>query len=206
MMSLMPDGLRTVWSIGGPRGLIDAIRPRLVSRTQFVRFAIDLETWNPPRAAEPSVEIRHGLDELERLRQRSGGLPSEFHLDRLRGARRPYLGFYDGQIGHVSWLFTPVDRPRLITLGPDEVELDGAFTLPAARGRRLLTAVECAILLDARREGYARAYTHVAIDNVASLRGVAKTGFSPAGLVTLRWTLGLPWISYIAEHMVGLPV
>ena len=206
MMGLMPDGLRTVWSIGGPRGVIDAIRPRLVSRTQFVRFAIDLETWKPPCAAEASVEIRHGLDELERLRQRSGGLPSEFHLDRLRGARRPYLGFHDGQIGHISWLFTPDDRPRLITLGPDEVELDGAFTLPAARGRGLLTAVECAILLDARGQGYARAYTHVAVDNVASRRGVAKTGFSPIGLVTLRWTLGVPWTSYVAESPPSLMV
>jgi GNAT superfamily N-acetyltransferase len=186
--------------------MIEAIKPRLVSRTQFVRFAIDLRTWEPPRAAAPSVEIRRGLDELERLRQRDEPLPSEFYLDRLRGARRPYLGFYDGRIGHISWLFTPGDRPRLIALGPDDVELDGAFTLPEARGRGLLTAVEFAILLDARREGYARAYTHVAVDNVASLRGVRKTGFSPAGLVTLRWTLGLPWISYIAEQVAALPL
>jgi len=206
MIGLMPEGLRTFWTINGPRGVFDAIRPRLVSRTQFVRFAIDLETWRPPHAAPSSVEVRHGLDELERLRRHREDLPSEFYLDRLRGARRPYLGFHDGRVGHISWLFTPVERPRLITLGPDEVELDGAFTLPEARGQGLLTAVECAILLDARREGYARAYTHVAVDNVASLRGVRKTGFTPAGIVTLRWTLGLSWTSYIAEHAAEPPV
>jgi RimJ/RimL family protein N-acetyltransferase len=114
----------------------------------------------------------------------------------LRRVRRPYLGFCDGEIGHVSWLFTPRDRSRLIVLRPEEVELDGAFTLPAARGRGLLTMVECAILLDARREGYARAYTHVAVDNVASIRGVKKTGFREVGVVTLRWTLGHRSVSY----------
>ena len=160
--------------------MIDAIKPRLGSQTHFIRFEIDLQTWQPPWTPPASVEVRRGLDELERLRRGEPRLPTEFYLDRLRGARRPYLGFHDGRIGHISWLFTPGDRPRLITLGPDEVELDGAFTLPEARGHRLLTAVECAILLDARSEGYTRAYTHVAVDNVASLRG-AETGFSPAG-------------------------
>jgi ribosomal protein S18 acetylase RimI-like enzyme len=186
--------------------VIEAIRPRLASRTQFVRFAIDLRTWEPPRSAPPAVQVRQGLYELVRLRGSDEALPSEFYLDRLRGGRRPYLGFVEGRIGHISWLFTSDDRPRLIALGPDEIELDGAFTLPAARGRGLLTAVECAMLLDAKREGYARAYTHVAVDNVASLRGVAKTGFSSAGVVTLRWTLGLHWISYIAEQVTGLPL
>jgi GNAT superfamily N-acetyltransferase len=152
------------------------------------------------------VEVRQGLDELERVRRHHGHLPTEFHLDRLRGAHRPYLGFHDGRIGHISWLFTPGDHPRLIALGRAEVELDGAFTLPEARGQGLLTAVECAILLDARREGYTKAYTHVAVDNVASLRGVRKTGFSPAGLVTLHWTLGLPWMTYIAEQAAALPL
>ena len=206
MISSMPAAFRTFWQVTGPRGVVEAIKPRLASQTRFVRFAIDLHAWEPPRPTPPSVEIRHGLEELERLRRRQGGLSSEFHLDRLRGARRPYLGFCDGQIGHISWLFTPDDRPRLIVLRPEEVELDGAFTSPEARGRGLLTAVECAILMDAKREGYARAYTHVAVDNVASLRGVQKTGFSAVGIVTLRWTLGLPRISYAEEGASALPV
>ena len=205
MIALMSQRLRTFWQVNGPRGVIEAIKPRVASRKQFVRFEIDLNTWEP-RAAPATVDVRHGLDELERVRRRRAHLPTEFYLDRVRGARRPYLGFHDGQIGHISWLFTPSDRPRLIELGSGEVELDGAFTLPEARGQGLLTAVECAILLDARREGYTKAYTHVAVDNVASLRGVRKTGFIPAGVVTLHWTLGLSWMTYIAEHAAALPV
>src|SRR5262249_2126761 len=150
--------------VGGPRAVVDGIKARLSSKTRWVRLAIDLDAWQP-RSIPPSVEIRRGIEELERLRERREGLPSEFYLDRLRGGCRPYLGFWDGQIGHISWLFTPEQGSRLIDLGAGEVELDGAFTLPEARGRGLLTAVECAILMDAKDEGYARAYTHVAIDN-----------------------------------------
>jgi len=204
ILPLVPDRIRTFWSVNGPRGVIDAVKPRISSRKQFVRFEIDLLTWEPPRATA-GVEVRHGVDELERVRRHRSDLPTEFYLDRVRAARRPYLGFFDGQIGHISWLFTPNDRPRLISLGDGEVELDGAFTLPGARGRGLLTAVECAILLDARREAYTKAYTHVAVDNVASLRGVRKTGFVPAGVVTLRWTLGVPRTTFVAQPAAEVP-
>ncbi len=205
MVALVPDRFRTFWKLNGPRGVVDAVKPRIASRKQFVRFEIDLRTWTPPPAPAASVEVRHGLDELERVRGQRPDLPIEFHLGRVRGARRPYLGFHDGQVGHISWLFTPGDHPRLIVLGSSEVELDGAFTLPEARGQGLLTAVERAILLDARREGYTKAYTHVAVDNTASLRGVRKTGFVPAGIVTLRWTLGVPRTTYVAEPAAALP-
>jgi GNAT superfamily N-acetyltransferase len=203
MITLMPEALSTLWRVAGPRGVFQALKPRLASRMRCVRFAIDLHDWAPPRAT-PSVEVRHGIAELERLRQRRAGLPPQFYLDRLRGVRRPYLGFWDGQIGHISWLLTPSDRPRLIVLGPEEVELDGAFTLPEARGRGLLSAVECAMLADAKSEGYARAYTHVAADNIASLRGVKKTGFSEIGILTQHWMLGVQWISHAEEKATVL--
>jgi len=196
--TLLSDRICTFWRLNGLRGALDAVRPRIASRKEFVRFEIDLSTWEP-RHVPAGVEVRRGLDELERVRRNRSDLPTEFYLDRVRAARRPYLGFFDGQIGHISWLFTPSDRPRLIALGDGEVELDGAFTLPEARGRGLLTAVECAILLDARREGYTTAYTHVAVDNVASLRGVRKTGFLPAGVVTLRWTLGVARTTFVVQ-------
>lgn len=194
----MPVVLRTMWQVAGPRGFAAAVRLRMRSTIEFVRLGVDLQAWEPIVPA-PSVEVRSGLEELERLR-RTRRLPPQFYLDRLRGARRPYLGFVDGEIGHISWLFTPGAGRRLLPLQPDEVELDGAFTLPQARGRALLTAVESAMLVDARSEGYLRAFTHVAVDNIASLRGVRKTGFTPVGVVTLRWILGLSFVSFSADQ------
>jgi RimJ/RimL family protein N-acetyltransferase len=81
--------------------------------------------------------------------------------------------------------------------------LDGAYTLPQFRGRGLLSAVERAILDDAKREDQRHAYTHVALDNVASLRGVMKTGFRPVGVLDWRWVLGAALVRY-EESLISL--
>jgi len=179
----------------GTRGAYEAIRTRLYSGGDYVRFAVDLTAWQPPAATDPAIEIRRGLAELVRART-SLAAPPQFYEDRVRGARRPYLGVWNGGVGHISWVFTHDDRTRLIRLRPGEVELDGAYTFPEYRGRGLLSAVERAILSDVKREGFQVAYTHVAVENRSSLRGVRKTGFRPVGIVRLRWLLGAPRARY----------
>jgi GNAT superfamily N-acetyltransferase len=172
----------------------DALRARLYDRQRYLRFTIDLRAWESTGVGSTEVEIRAGLGALVAFRESSSQtLPLEFYADRLQGARHPYLGLIDGHVGHISWMLTHGDHTRLIRLKPLEVELDFAYTFPEFRGRRLLTVVEQAILTDARRRGALTAYTHVAESNVASIRGVLKTGFRVAGTVTLRWLLGIAW-------------
>lgn len=180
----------------GWSGVRQALRARLWGGGDFVRFAVDLATWQPAGTTDPAVEIRRGLIDLRAVRA-SLAAPRQFYEDRVRGARRPYLGLYDGSVGHISWVFTPGDRTRLIRLRPGEVELDGAYTFPSHRGRGLLSAVERAILDDVKGEGARVAYTHVSVENRASLRGVRKTGFRPVGIVRLRWLLGFALRRYI---------
>jgi predicted GNAT family acetyltransferase len=142
------------------------------------------------------VEAREGtLEELRRFRE-NRRLPAQFYLDLTHGARRFYLGFADGVVGHISWVYAEGDHVPHMRLGPGEIMLEGAYTFGAARGRGLLSAVERAALNDARREGKRRAFTHVSTDNRASLRGVWKTGFRPVGLLTWRWILGVRIIRY----------
>ncbi len=186
------SALIQVWKLDGFPAVARALRVRLGHRADFVRFAIDLTEWDPP-PPDPRVEIRAGLAELRRFRRNSRArLSAEFYADRIQGARRPYLGLVDGTVGHISWMLRHGDRARLVRLAPREVELDFAYTFPGARGRGLLSAVERAILTDAKRDGAATAYTHVGVDNIASIRGVLKTGFVAVGTVTLTWTLGVP--------------
>lgn len=183
-----------VWRASGVRGLVTALCSRAWQRLRFVQFRIDLETWDPGPLPATPLEVRKGLDELAVFREHAGpALPVQFFQDEMHGAARPYLGLWQGEVGHISWLFTTGGHGRrlhLVPLGPGEVELDGAFTFRAFRGKGLLSVVEREILRDAKREGARVAYTHVEADNIASIKGVLKTGFTPHGIVTFRRLLG----------------
>jgi hypothetical protein len=190
--------VRVFWQLRGMESVCGLVRSKLFWHGRFVRFHVDLSHWQPrgPMAGS-GVEAREGtLDELRKFRRTTPGLPKEFFTDRTHGVRRFYLGLADGRIGHISWVFTSANRPLQIRLAPDEIMLDGAYTLPASRGRGLLSAVERVILDDAKKEGKRHAYTHVSVDNAASLNGVLKTGFRPIGILGWRWLLGVPILHF----------
>jgi predicted GNAT family acetyltransferase len=186
-----------VWSASGATGIVKALRSRAWQRVRFVQFRIDLRAWTPPPPPSPPLEVRRGLPELVRFRDGAPStLPVQFFQDEMHGAERPYLGLWDGGVGHISWLFTAGGHGRrlhLVDLGPHDVELDGAFTFRAFRGKGLLSAVEWEMLRDAQRAGARVAYTHVEEDNVASIKGVMKTGFVAHGIVTFSRLLGFEW-------------
>lgn len=196
-MTPMFESIVHVWTAEGAKGLVKAVRSRAWQRLRFVQFRIDLDAWEPGPPPMPSLDIRKGLPELIRFREHAGSaLPVQFFQDEMHGASRPYLGLWQGEVGHISWLFTSGERGRrlrLVQLGPDDVELDGAFTFRAFRGKGLLSAVEREMLRDAKREGARVAYTHVEADNVASIKGVLKTGFTAHRIVTFSRVLGLGW-------------
>lgn len=180
-----------LWNLRGAGGIVDILRRKLYWRQVSIRFVVDLQTWSIEPRSTPGMVVREvTLDELRGLRTPDHALA--FYTDRTHGGRRCYVGFVDGEMASISWVFGAGDRVRHMRLRSGEIMLDGAFTLARFRGRGLLSAVERAILDDARREGMRVAYTHVAVDNRASLRGVAKTGFRPAGVLTRRWILGVP--------------
>jgi GNAT superfamily N-acetyltransferase len=176
------------------------VRSRTWQRLRLVQFRIDLDAWDPGPPPTPPLEVRHGLPELISFRERAeAALPVQFFQDEMHGASRPYLGLWQGEVGHISWLFSTGGHGRrlhLVHLGSGEVELDGAFTFRAFRGKGLLSAVEREILRDAKREGARVAYTHVEEDNIASIKGVLKTGFVPHGIVTFSRLFGIEWIRW----------
>ena len=187
------SAVRAIVSSEGWTGLWHRGRTRFFSRARFGRWETDLTRWVPPPPPTGPVEIRRLDPEGLAQVRRSAGTPLhwEFYADLLHGARCCYVGWYDGQIAHISWLLTSADMTRTIHLEPGEVELNYAYTEPAFRGRGLLSAVQSAMLRDAQRSGIRRAYTHVAVDNTTSARAVSKTGFSLAGTLTLTWIIGL---------------
>lgn len=196
-MTPLFGSIARVWSASGAAGLVGALRSRTWQRLRLVQFRIDLEAWDPGPEPSPPFEIRKGLPELIRYREGAGSaLPVQFFQDEMHGASSPYLGLWQGEVGHISWLFRSPERGRrlrLVSLGPRDVELDGAFTFRDFRGKGLLSLVEREMLRDAKRDGARVAYTHVEEDNVASIKGVLKTGFAPYRIVTFSRWVGLSW-------------
>lgn len=195
----------TAGRLHGVQGLYSALRTKLYWRAQFVRFHVDLEAWPiTPPSNRPGVEAREGtFEELRRFRETQARLPIQFYADETHGARRFYLGLADGKIGHISWVYAQGDQVRQMVLGAGDIMLEGAYTFADFRGRGLLSAVERAALNDAKGEGKQNAYTHVSTDNRASLRGVWKTGFRPAGLLTWRWVLGISIPRYVESEAIA---
>jgi predicted GNAT family acetyltransferase len=207
----MTRATAAVWKLHGLPGLIDVARRKVYWRHQYVRFRVNLAEWRITEpSTRPGVEAREGtFEELKRFRDYRAGLPIQFYSDMLHGARRFYLGLVDGEIGHISWVYTHEDHVHHMRLAPGEIMLEGAYTFADFRGRGLLSAVERAALNDAQREGKRLAFTHVAVDNRASLRGVWKTGFRPVGILTWSWILGVSATEYVdseetAVHAAGL--
>jgi GNAT superfamily N-acetyltransferase len=205
-----------VWSASGLFGLAKAVQSRAWQSIRFVQFRLDLHAWEPGPPPTPPLDVRTGLPELLRFREQAGdALPVQFFQDEMHGASRPYLGLWQGEVGHISWLFTAEGhgrRLRLVHLGPHDVELDGAFTFRTFRGKGLLSVVEREMLRDAKRDGARVAYTHVEEDNIASIKGVIKTGFAPYGIVTFNRLVGAAWTQWqpaaspvftMAAHPVG---
>lgn len=191
------------WRLHGLRGLLAVLAAKVYWQGRYVRLRVDLGTWEDRPEPPGSLTVREGtLEELRRFRDSTPELPVQFYEDRLHGARTFYLGFWDGEIAHVSWVFESCDRTPQVVLGPGEVELNGAYTRKPFRGRGLLPAVERGIIRGLKARGYRTVYTHVAVDNVASLRGVAKAGFRPVGVLTWRWIAGVSWRSYEPDEQL----
>lgn len=192
---------RGTWRLGGFRGLVEAFWCRLYRRQRFIRFGVELREWRIVDHPSDGLEAREGTpEELVRARAQTNELTIAFYADIARGARRFYVGLIDGEIRHISWVFAHGDPTLQMALAPDEIMLDSVYTVPAFRGRGLLPVVQRAILDDAKRQGYRYAYTHVEVDNVASIRGVRKTGFRPIGELHRLWVLGIPISRYVAAR------
>jgi GNAT superfamily N-acetyltransferase len=199
-------GLIGACRMAGLAAVGHAARVRLSEEQRFIRFALGLDQASVLAAPGPFIEVREGVEALRGFRRRHDGpLPIQFVFDEVKGARRPYLGCWEGEVGHVSWLFAhddPAGRVRRLDLLPGEIEIDGCFTFAEFRGRGLFPAVLRTMLDGARRDGVVRAYMHVAENNVSSIRAVEKVGFQPVAAVTSRWFLGVHQLR--VEH--ALPV
>lgn len=83
-------------------------------------------------------------------------------------------------------------------LAPDELLLEGAWGLPAARGQRIMGEAMSRITEKAAGPGHRRALTFVGVDNEPSLRGCRTAGFEVYIERRESWRLGRRRLAWAA--------
>lgn len=138
-------------------------------------------------------------DELARSR----GLAYGQALRRSRACHAGVPGLHvafdsNGDSIYAQWLLFQDDREALVThshgpwrsLREDEALVEFAYTFTAFRGQRAMAAGMGQLLDRAQSSGKRRVYTYVRSDNVPSLRGCARIGFVPNGIVVSSYRAG----------------
>lgn len=140
------------------------------------------------RAALPD-DVRRMLDVTE-----PGISPTERHdrASRLHLYDAGFSGCYVGITAEntpcfIQWLI-PATENRLLqrsfggifpNLTADEALMEGAYTPVAFRGQRIMPAAMALLAEEAAHLGATRALTFVGAENVASLKGCERAGFTP---------------------------
>jgi len=143
----------------------------------FLVFERDLRRELPDVELPPGIEIASpSLEDLGRLRE-GRDLPREFFCDQLHDARTCCVGFCDGEIAYVHWVYSKGEYSRFLNLGQDVCEINHVTTLPSFRGRRLsMTMLERASR-SLQRAGYKKVVLVVHENNVAFIKNLERLGF-----------------------------
>ena len=191
----------------GMRRAIDIARHKEPYRSEWISLGLarDLAVAFPAPAAKVPISIRplRDADWAVLFDLDAPGIATEerqLRANRLELARErtgsPFVAVTaEGEPCYVQWLFTPAENERMRSffndvfprLEPGEMLLEGAFTPEAHRGKGIMPAAMAQIADRAAAMGASRVLTFVTEDNIPSLKGCAKAGFTPYVRRTVRW-------------------
>jgi GNAT superfamily N-acetyltransferase len=103
----------------------------------------------------------------------------------------------EGDVCFMQWLIRATENEEIQAnfgsqiplLNPDEALLEGAYTVPAYRGRGIMASAMAQVAEKAKQFGARWAITFVAQENEPSLKGCARAGFEPYTLRYQSWRM-----------------
>jgi GNAT superfamily N-acetyltransferase len=181
--TLIANGeFKTVFEVG---------RNRLYSNRTYLLLRRDLSIpLEKPPAAKIPIHIRQL--QHEDIRKIVKEVPDRSPAIKT-GLRTCYLAVTkDEEICYMQWLIDSSQnhlRPHNVglTLKPDEVMLEWAYTFERFRGLGIMAAAMASITERALLSGARYAMTLVEQDNIASLKGCRSAGYRPYKLREERW-------------------
>jgi RimJ/RimL family protein N-acetyltransferase len=148
------------------------------------------------RRSDPRITKGHATD-LAAAKASRKPVPWELQCDVYDGVRDFFVHIDDGTLGHISWLYYKDDPNRILRLEEGDCEIKFCLTFPEFRGRGIYPAALHAIQRYLVERGCSRCFVCVKADNIASIRGIEKAGFTRVGVTRFRKVVGVqisrPW-------------
>jgi len=181
------------------------IKRRLYSKERSLCLRRDLDVPFETPAAELVIEIRplHEKDVGELLDVHDEGIPTQAFRERAQ--RKLFLPekvptcyvavTKDGSPAFMQWLMAATENDKIQTyfrggvplLGEDEGLLEFGFTLEKYRGLRIMPHAISEIAKKGRDFGAKYIITFVPEQNIPSLKGCKRAGFSPYMVRVAKW-------------------
>jgi GNAT superfamily N-acetyltransferase len=225
------DDIRMGLSIlrqGYARIVLHEVKRRFHSEDTYFGLRRDLSVPFQAGPAKISVWIRPARpDDIPQILVRDRGMTENDIKDYLRrlyllktGISTCYVAVTGkGNPCYMQWLMSPDENSRIQQyfkggfppLGPDEMLLEGALTVPAYRGLRIMSHAMAKIAEKAQELGARRVITYVCHDNFPALNGCKEAGFIPFTIRLAKWrrftrTLNfVPLSSVPGDNIVALP-
>ena len=190
--------------------MINGISKRILSKTIAFGLKRDLNIPFPIPDAQMDITIRLFKEEDR------GYFSADLHNHGLieKDIPKCYVSITsDGKPCFRQWLIGSEHKteikefwgPSFPFLKDDEMLLEGGFTISSLRGKGIMPAGITRIIEKERREGMRWVITYVGIDNVASLKGIHRSGFSPYTLRIEKWILFKRTVTFkkVSEDLIN---
>lgn len=166
---------------GGVRGYAEFFYISLLRTNTFITFVADSRGDSVYLPDPNSLSFtRNDHKRLNEFR-RSRNLPKEFHCDQTHDARDFILGFWEGEVAYIHWIFHQNARTRFLNLGNDCAEVGYMVTLPEFRGKKICSNALTHTVQALSSEGVRSIFCVVHDRNIASIKAVKRAGFRESG-------------------------
>ena len=164
----------------GFRETVSRIKNRYLSVGLFTLFHTYLQDVSIQMRKNTKVEYHVGsLEELKKYRKENINLPREFYVDQTHGGTELYLGFYEGNLALIGWVFKKGEYSRFFSFEDGSTcELNYIITLPQYRGKGLSSDFMNHMCNQLKMKGIQKVVIAIATSNILMIKSMRRTEFN----------------------------
>lgn len=194
----MACGAMVLLKIGGPKVFLRQFRRQIYRRDIEVGLVMDMEVGNSPKPIKCGINYHiqtateEDMNEVMVKAKTESNQSVQFLVHRRWlydcGFRSWYIARtrFNNALCHMQCVIRPEDNDLVERSfknwfpqqKEDEVLIDGVYTFETFRGMGLFTAVLNEVCEIIREEGYRRIKTYIEKNNVTSIKGFERVGFT----------------------------